>query len=115
MAANGHPRRWCSPRLAAETTGSYMAISLAAIRPLVALRPWTPLAIAQEYCKGCELCVAACPKGVLTLDRARVNELGYHPVTLLEAAGCTSCAFCARVCPDAVFTVWARPRSERVG
>jgi 2-oxoglutarate ferredoxin oxidoreductase subunit delta len=42
-----------------------------------------------------------------------VNALGYHPVRLLDPAGCTSCAICARVCPDAVFTVWAEPRRKR--
>ncbi len=72
--------------------------------------PWTPLVVAEEHCKGCELCVAACPKGVLALDRGRVNGLGYHPVRLTDASACTSCAFCARVCPDSVFTVWAAPR-----
>jgi 2-oxoglutarate ferredoxin oxidoreductase subunit delta len=69
-----------------------------------------PLRIVVDRCKGCELCVAACPKDVLALDPVAVNLLGYHPVRLLDAAGCTSCAFCARVCPDAVFTVLARPK-----
>jgi len=73
--------------------------------------PFRPLDIVEAHCKGCELCVAACPKGVLALDRSRVNVLGYHPITLTDAAACTSCAFCARVCPDAVFTVWAAPRA----
>jgi len=88
---------------------SRMAISPAAptLRPPV---PWSPLVIAEDRCKGCELCVGACPKSVLALDRSRVNALGYHPVLLTNAADCTSCAFCARVCPDAVFTVWAAPR-----
>jgi len=72
--------------------------------------PWTPLVIAVDHCKGCELCVAACPKAVLALDRSQVNLLGYHPVVLTDATACTSCALCARVCPDAVFTVWAAPR-----
>lgn len=72
---------------------------------------WTPLAIASDRCKGCELCIGACPHGVLALDTGVVNPLGYHPVRLIDAAGCTSCALCARVCPDAVFTVFA-PRKE---
>jgi 2-oxoglutarate ferredoxin oxidoreductase subunit delta len=79
------------------------------LRPPV---PFSPLVIASEHCKGCELCVGACPVAVLALDITRVNSLGYHPVALLDADACTSCAFCARVCPDAVFTVWARPRAR---
>ena len=72
---------------------------------------WTPLAIARDRCKGCELCIGACPHGVLALEVGPVNRLGYHPIQLTDAAGCTSCALCARVCPDAVFTVYA-PRKE---
>jgi 2-oxoglutarate ferredoxin oxidoreductase subunit delta len=66
-----------------------------------------PLDIAVDRCKGCELCVTACPHGVLELDVSIVNRLGYHPVRLTDAAGCTSCVICARVCPDAVFTIYA--------
>jgi 2-oxoglutarate ferredoxin oxidoreductase subunit delta len=87
-----------------------MAISPVAIRSLRPPVPWRPLVIAEESCKGCELCVAACPKSCLALDRSRVNALGYHPVQLTDVQACTSCAFCARVCPDSVFTIWAAPR-----
>jgi 2-oxoglutarate ferredoxin oxidoreductase subunit delta len=72
--------------------------------------PWSPLAIATDRCKGCELCVTACPKACLALDQSAVNRLGYHPVLLTDPTVCTSCAFCARVCPDAVFTVFAAPK-----
>jgi 2-oxoglutarate ferredoxin oxidoreductase subunit delta len=71
-----------------------------------------PLEIAVDRCKGCELCLLVCPKGVLVLDLSVVNWLGHHPVRLTDASGCTSCAFCARICPDAVFTVYARPKES---
>jgi len=87
-----------------------MAISPVAVPSLRPPVPWTPLVIAEARCKGCELCVGACPRSVLELDTSRVNVLGYHPVRLIDAAGCTSCALCARVCPDTVFTVWAAPK-----
>ncbi len=87
-----------------------MAIDPFLARPGVPLVAWSPLVIAEEHCKGCELCVAACPKDVLALDQTVVNVLGYHPVRLIDAEHCTSCAFCARVCPDTVFTVFARRR-----
>jgi len=79
------------------------------LEPLVRCA-WSPLEIAEERCKGCELCITACPHDVLDLDRSIVNRLGYHPVRLTDATACTSCAICAKVCPDAVFTVYARPK-----
>lgn len=72
--------------------------------------PFSPLLIDADRCKGCELCIAACPRHILALDRSVVNRLGYHPVILLDPDACTSDALCARVCPDAVFTVFARPK-----
>ncbi len=69
-----------------------------------------PLDIAADRCKGCGLCVAICPKHVLALETSFVNEHGYHPVRLTDAAACTSCALCARICPDTAFTVYARPK-----
>ena len=79
--------------------------------PTAPTPPWSPLAIATDRCKGCELCIGACPHHVLELDPGVVNPLGYHPIRLIDPAGCTSCALCAKVCPDTVFTVFA-PRKE---
>jgi len=72
-----------------------------------------PIDIATDRCKGCGLCVEACPKHVLELDDDLVNALGYHPVHLEDPAGCTSCVICARVCPDAVFTIYAPIKGAR--
>ena len=72
-----------------------------------------PLEIAAQRCKGCGLCVEACPQHVLVLDESSVNALGHHPVRLVEPGACTSCVLCARVCPDAVFTVYAPERARR--
>jgi 2-oxoglutarate ferredoxin oxidoreductase subunit delta len=90
---------------AAVLEGLPTGIGLAAAPP--------PLDIAAERCKGCELCVGACPHGVLALDLTVVNRLGYHPVRLTDPRGCTSCVLCARVCPDAVFTVYAPRKATR--
>lgn len=88
-----------------------MAIAVQPIRSEMNARlAFEPLDIAVDRCKGCGLCVAVCPKGILELEVSTVNELGYHPVHLTDAASCTSCALCARICPDAVFAVYAPPR-----
>ena len=63
------------------------------------------IVVSDLYCKGCELCVAACPQKVMALDLNRITAKGYHPATLV-ADGCTGCAICAIVCPDAAITVY---------
>lgn len=89
-----------------------MAIAVQPIRSDMNARvAFEPLDIAVDRCKGCGLCVVVCPRSVLALDMSIVNDLGYHPVRLTDAAACTSCALCARICPDAVFAVYARPRA----
>ena len=55
--------------------------------------------INENLCKGCGLCVRACPKGVLALAKDKLNAKGYHP----EA--CIGCASCARTCPDVVISI----------
>ena len=61
--------------------------------------------IDDEYCKGCGLCVWACPQEVLILDENELTMRGYHPVRLI-AEGCTGCALCAVMCPDAALGVY---------
>jgi 2-oxoglutarate ferredoxin oxidoreductase subunit delta len=59
----------------------------------------------ELFCKGCELCVNACPQHVLSMDMVHLTPKGYHPVEL-SADGCTGCAICAIVCPEAALTVF---------
>jgi 2-oxoglutarate ferredoxin oxidoreductase subunit delta len=66
------------------------------------------LVIDTDRCKGCELCIAACPPSVLRMS-TEVNEAGYR-FPLLEP-GCTGCTACQVVCPDFVFEVY---RFERL-
>ena len=58
-----------------------------------------------ELCKGCGLCVSACPKKIVKLDSEKINAKGYHPATVTESEKCIGCAFCATMCPDCVITV----------
>lgn len=59
----------------------------------------------EDLCKGCSLCVAACPKKILELDKSRLNSKGYHPAVCTDMTKCIGCAFCATQCPDLVITV----------
>ena len=58
----------------------------------------------EELCKGCGLCVSACPKKIVVLQE-KLNNKGYHPAGVIEQDKCIGCAFCATMCPDCVITV----------
>lgn len=63
------------------------------------------ITVDETLCKGCELCVTACPRGLLRLDTDRINAKGYHPSTLTDPEKCIGCAMCAMMCPDVAITV----------
>jgi len=58
-----------------------------------------------ERCKGCEVCVSACPQQVIALTK-EVNRKGYHYAQPVRAEACTGCTNCAVVCPDGVISVY---------
>ncbi len=64
-----------------------------------------------ETCKGCELCITACPQESLALS-PNLNNLGYHYAVLVKD-NCTGCINCALVCPDAVITVYREDKKSR--
>ena len=61
--------------------------------------------INELVCKGCGLCVRACPKGVLALSKSKLNAKGYHPAEVQKAEDCIGCASCARTCPDVAIRI----------
>jgi len=61
--------------------------------------------IDKDACKGCGLCVTACPKGILQLSKTEINAKGYSPVEVTDMALCIGCASSGRMCPDVVFTI----------
>lgn len=62
------------------------------------------IVIDVERCKGCEVCIPACPQEVIAMSKL-VNGKGYHFAEVVNDA-CTGCMNCAIVCPDAVITVY---------
>lgn len=58
----------------------------------------------KTLCKGCGLCVEACPKGIVVLSE-EINQKGYHTAEVIDTEKCIGCAFCATMCPDCVITV----------
>lgn len=67
-----------------------------------------------DRCKGCQLCVEACPKDLLQVDTEHVNARGYYPVKLVDPENaCTGCGICAMACPDVSIKVYRVPRSGK--
>ena len=60
--------------------------------------------IDKNYCKGCELCVKACPQQILSMSKEITNR-GYLSAQMHDPSRCIGCQICALVCPDAAITV----------
>ncbi len=58
-----------------------------------------------ERCKGCGLCIEACPKKILEIAKDVLNAKGYHPARMTDQDKCIACAMCAMMCPDCVIKV----------
>lgn len=66
----------------------------------------------RERCKGCNLCVVACPLNVLVLAEREVNKKGYRFARQVVSDTCIGCASCAIVCPDGCITVYKKRLEE---
>lgn len=63
------------------------------------------LIIDTNRCKGCGLCVVACPTHTLALTSKEVNHKGYAFCEEINDT-CIGCASCAVVCPDGCISVF---------
>ena len=63
------------------------------------------LTFRTDRCKGCGLCVSACPKGLIAIAKDKINQKGHHPAELTEPEKCVGCASCAIMCPDCIIEV----------
>jgi NAD-dependent dihydropyrimidine dehydrogenase PreA subunit len=75
------------------------------------------LRVNTEECKGCGLCVEACPPKLIALSE-RLNHYGYR-TAMYAGAGCTGCGICYMVCPEpgaiTVLQIVHRPASAVPG
>jgi Pyruvate/2-oxoacid:ferredoxin oxidoreductase delta subunit len=56
------------------------------------------LRVDVNECKGCGLCVEACPPKVINMS-VQLNQYGYRTAAYV-GAGCTGCGICFMVCPE---------------
>jgi 2-oxoglutarate ferredoxin oxidoreductase subunit delta len=56
------------------------------------------IVISPDLCKGCELCVDACPQLILGMGR-RINSKGYFYAVVVEQMRCIG-SLCCITCPD---------------
>lgn len=55
------------------------------------------LTINKEWCKGCGICVAFCPKQVLALNNEKAE--------IVNIENCISCGLCELRCPDSAIYI----------
>jgi len=69
------------------------------------------LRIDVDECKGCGLCIEACPPKVIGMGE-QMNHFGYK-TAFYAGSGCTGCGICFLVCPEpGAITVYRALRQE---
>ena len=63
------------------------------------------ITIDRELCKGCMLCIRACPVKVLEAD-TEINSSGSYPSKAVNAEKCIACGNCYEVCPNVCIEVF---------
>jgi 2-oxoglutarate ferredoxin oxidoreductase subunit delta len=62
------------------------------------------ITIDKACCKGCGICLKACPKSVFGKSRKR-NNYGTAMPEVKNAEKCMACGACERLCPDGAINV----------
>ena len=70
------------------------------------------IVINPDYCKGCNICVAVCPKEVLQPSN-QISSKGYVLPEAVNLEACTYCKLCEIVCPDLAIAVNGSRQTRR--
>lgn len=65
------------------------------------------IAIDSKRCKGCGLCIPACPKNHIRMAE-QADPRGIRTARVDEDNDCNGCKFCYMVCPDVAITVFRK-------
>lgn len=62
------------------------------------------MTVNSSYCKGCALCIEACPKKIIKFSD-KINAKGYHFAEVENQEACIACKMCYNVCPDVAIVI----------
>ncbi len=62
------------------------------------------MTVDPEYCKGCGLCIPACPQHIIEFSK-NINSKGYHYAECIDQEKCIACKLCYVTCPDVAITI----------
>jgi len=66
----------------------------------------------ERYCKGCLLCVEACPTKAI-VSSGKINAKGYVLPEAGDMTCCTGCKLCEIVCPDFAIAIEIDENAKR--
>ncbi len=69
----------------------------------------TPVWVSTSRCKACNICVDACPAGVLSMQQEATSVLGAM-ISVVTPEACIGCQECELSCPD--FAIYVAGRKE---
>ena len=69
----------------------------------------TPVWVNTDRCKACDICVDACPAGVLSMKLEPTSVLGAM-ISVIAPESCIGCNECELTCPD--FAIYVAEKKE---
>lgn len=65
------------------------------------------MVIDSELCKGCKLCISACPQNTLETSK-KSNTIGYFTTKSKQdyQDNCALCTNCATICPEICIEIY---------
>ena len=69
----------------------------------------TPVWVNTDRCKACDICVDACPAGVLSMQQEPTSVLGAM-ISVVYPESCIGCNECELSCPD--FAIFVADKKE---
>ena len=70
------------------------------------------ITIIKDFCKGCGLCIANCPKKVYEVSN-EMNKKGYRLPSPVHVEDCIECGLCDLHCPDFAIVVEKTKKKEK--